>query len=223
MSTLKLLRQKKHEYDFSSANISIFVLVVLHAVGIIGFSSGWESLFMTLTPFNLTLSLVILLLNHQDFNRAFGRFVIACFGAGLAVEIAGVATGIIFGEYHYGRTLGVKVAGVPLTIGMNWLILVYCSGVLLHKFQWPFWLKAALGAAIMTLLDVFMEPVAIRLDFWHWANEEIPFLNYKAWFIISFVLLSLFHLSSFKKINQVAVTLLVIQFAFFMLLNISLF
>ena len=41
-----------------------------------------------------------------------------------ALEVVGAATGLIFGPYTYGRTLGPQLFGVPLLIAFNWLIVI---------------------------------------------------------------------------------------------------
>ena len=43
-------------------------------------------------------------------------------------EILGVNYGLIFGDYIYLDNLGYKVFGVPVIIGVNWIILTYISG-----------------------------------------------------------------------------------------------
>ncbi|MBK9792799.1 MAG: carotenoid biosynthesis protein [Sphingobacteriales bacterium] len=74
----------------------------------------------------------------------------------------------------------------------------------------------------MTLLDVFIEPVAIRLDFWQWQNNVIPFQNYVAWYLISFLLFLFFRRVNGAIQNRIAIIVLAIQFLFFAILNLLL-
>ena len=46
---------------------------------------------------------------------------------GFVVEVVGVQTGLIFGSYSYGATLGVKLFDTPLLIGLNWIFVSYSS------------------------------------------------------------------------------------------------
>jgi putative membrane protein len=46
------------------------------------------------------------------------------------LEALGVATGLVFGPYHYGPTLGPGALGVPFVIAFNWVIVVYGATVL---------------------------------------------------------------------------------------------
>ena len=44
---------------------------------------------------------------------------------GFFVELLGVKTGLIFGNYHYGATFGAKWQDVPYLIGLNWAAMVF--------------------------------------------------------------------------------------------------
>jgi putative membrane protein len=80
-------------------------------------------------------------------------------------------------------------------------------------------LKAVLAAALLVVLDVFIEPVAIRFDYWYWASATVPLQNYVAWFVFSFGCFWLFFNQKKSTKSFVAVTLLLAQFLFFMALN----
>ena len=86
--------------------------------------------FKLASAFNLWVSLILLLLFHQEYNRSFILTAIGIFLAGFFIEVMGVHTGVIFGKYWYGQTLGTKVLDVPLVIGANWLLLIYCSSII---------------------------------------------------------------------------------------------
>jgi len=70
---------------------------------------------------------------------------------GFGVEVLGVKTELIFGSYHYGESLGYKWLSVPLLIGVNWCMLLYCTSQL-SKFK-NFIINALFGAALMVVLD----------------------------------------------------------------------
>ncbi len=201
-------------------NGSIAIILLLHAVGLLGLNSGYRELFLALTPINLFLSFVILFINQQEKNKAFILFCSCIFVLGFSAEVIGVKTGLLFGVYTYGNTLGLKLFNVPLIIGVNWLILVYAAGTILHKLPLHILLKSLIGAAMLTILDVLIEPVAIKFDFWHWENGNIPMQNYIAWFIISFIFLLLYNKFQFNKNNLPAKVLYIVQIVFFIVLNL---
>lgn len=197
----------------------IALLVILHGVGIAGLTSSYQKYFLLLTPLNLLISLGILIRGQTERNKNFIIFCCILFDLGYLVEVAGVHTGMIFGSYAYGSTLGLKLFDVPLIIGVNWLLLVMSAGNILDKHIDNIYVKSLTGASMLTLLDVLIEPVATKLDFWSWENDLIPLQNYIAWFILSFFFLFIFNKFQFGKNNLPAKALYIIQLAFFAALN----
>lgn len=195
------------------------LLTATYLAGIIGLLLPLSaSLFQALTPFNLLLSAAILFSFHRQWNGAFMLFCGICLLSGYFVEVAGVATGLIFGSYAYGPTLGWQLLGVPLIIGLNWLMLIYSTGSICAGLSLPPVLKAGLASGLMVLLDIFIEPVAMAYSFWQWENNVVPWQNYAAWFIISFSLHLLFFLLPFRKKNPAAKYLYLLQLVFFIIL-----
>lgn len=196
------------------------LLTAMYIVGVIGLNiSQTTHLFQWLTPFNLLASLAILLYFHQQWNCSFIIFCVITFLTGFFIEVAGVKTGAIFGQYQYETTLGFKVLEVPPMIGFNWLLLVYCVGSSFCRTSQPIYIKVIYGALVMTMFDFLAEPVAIRLNMWSWKEAIPPVENYVAWFIVSAVLLTLFHALKFRKDNPIALWLLVLQICFFGIQN----
>jgi uncharacterized membrane protein len=82
------------------------------------------------------------------------------FSISLLFECVGVATGWIFGDYHYTDKLGYKFLGlVPLLIPVAWFMMTYPSLVISDAYTrtqnvhaWRL-LIAAVGAVIMTAWD----------------------------------------------------------------------
>lgn len=199
---------------------SSFFVILFHLVGFLGFLSPYATLFKLLVPFHLLFMFGLLLWSHGEKNRSFMLVVGLLYVLGFLVELLGVHTGQIFGSYHYGATLGLKVAQIPLLIGLNWVLLIYSAGVAVNYLPTAnLTLKAALAAALLVLLDFFIEPVAIRFDYWSWMGNAIPLQNYIAWFGFSFLCLIVFYRASFSKKNPVAMVLLLVQFLFFIGLN----
>jgi uncharacterized membrane protein len=232
--TMMNLSQIKSLVTIRYRKTTFIVVALMYIVGTIGLISPLtQPYFKLASSFNLWVSLILLLLFHKEYNKTFVITSIGIFLSGFFIEVIGVYTGTVFGKYWYGETLGIKILEVPLVIGANWLLLIYCSTAVVQKFFEVFekkmpqnswfnyvFLKAIFASILMVLLDFLIEPVAIHLDFWHWQFEKIPAQNFQAWFLISFLFSYCFLNGKFNKINSLAILLFLLQFAFFLSINI---
>lgn len=198
------------------------ILMLFHAVGLVGFSSHWRELFLQLTPFHLLLVFGYLVLFQQHVDGRFLRFMVIVVVSSYLIELVGVQTGKIFGEYKYGEALGIKIGGTPLLIGVLWFLLIYSIGVQLKPLKTHWMLKSFLGATLMLVIDLFIEPVAIELGFWSWTNNAIPVQNYIAWFAISFFYMIIFYQTNFST-NRIAPIIYWMQLGFFMSINLIIY
>ena len=200
--------------------ILISVLIIFYTVGAVGILlEASREQFLSLSFFNLLLSFTILLLGREKRSSIFYLFVAICYVTGIVVEWIGVHTGLLFGEYAYGKNLGLKIMDIPLIIGVNWAMLVFTSGSFVAHLKQANWLKAMISAGLMTGLDAIMEPVAIKSDFWQWEGGVIPFYNYVCWFFISWALLWIGFKLKLIESNKVSKALFILLTVFFTILN----
>lgn len=218
-------------------SIATGVAILFHLTGLAGMLWIDKMSFASLTVLNMLVVLTLIAWTQQQKNAAFYLFAFICYTAGFLVEVIGVHTGLLFGNYVYGSTLGIKLTGVPLLIGLNWFIVVYCCGISMHMLQqrimnklqpedsgkYKWWSIASVvidGALLAVFFDWVMEPVAVSLGFWRWEDGgNIPMLNYLSWFAVSVLLLFVFSKLRFNKNNVFAIHLLLIQFMFFLMLR----
>ncbi|MDX2197093.1 MAG: carotenoid biosynthesis protein [Cytophagales bacterium] len=202
--------------------ISIVVLIFFDAVGLVGYTFvPLGTLFMLLTPYYILLSAAFVFFHEMKFTLYNVLYLSAIFFAGLAVEYLGVSTGVLFGQYYYGNTLGIKLLDVPVVMGINWVLLIYCTHICIQNtFIKHSIIKACVGASILTLLDFFIEPNAILYDYWHWSGNNVPFYNYFCWFAVSFVFLFCALKLKISFQNNIAIPFLAMRFVFFILLYI---
>lgn len=204
----------------------IYLLASMYLAGIIGLSSSASQFFFQfLTPFHLLASLIILILFQVPKERSFWTFLIFCILFGYIIEVLGVKTGLIFGNYKYNNTLGIKIFDVPPMIGIIWFLMVFCIGTLIQaiwKENINTFLKAMIGAIILTIFDFVAEPVAIYQNMWEWNGLLPPLQNYIAWFLVSYALLFSFFKLPFKKNNPIAPPLFIFQILFFFVLRLLL-
>lgn len=208
--------------NYSKVNSSIVILFIFHVVGVIGLSSDYQDLFLRLTPLNLLLSLGLFIWANNDFSVQFYKVVAILFALGFLVEVIGVSTGVLFGEYTYGATLGFKLFETPLMIGVNWILLSLASFGISSFFLKKQLSIILLSSLLMVLMDVLIEPIAISLDFWTWALGDIPLQNYVMWFFVSLIMNAIMSFNRLKIDYRISFGLLLPQILFFTLLSLSL-
>ncbi len=126
------------------------------------------------------------------------------FAVSLLFESVGVATGLIYGAYHYTDKLGPMFLGlVPYLIPVAWFMMTYPSYVMAQRLvpangSSPGWRLAlpAVGAVIMTAWDLAMDPMMVASGHWVWdqpgAYFGVPVQNYWGWWLTIFVTFLLF-------------------------------
>jgi putative membrane protein len=168
-------------------SISIFIIWLFAISGIIGVSSSAQDWFLSLTPLNLALTLVIILIHIKSYNLKVIIALIIPFLLGFIVEALGVNFGLIFGTYTYGQNLGYKVLGVPIMICVNWTLLTVITADVAKYFSKKLIISALIGGVLMTTLDFILEVSAPRFDFWEFENGEVPLQNYVGWLVTAFI------------------------------------
>lgn len=124
----------------------------------------------------------------------------------LAFEAVGVATGAIYGPYHYTDRLGPKIFGlVPIMIPLAWFMMIYSTHGLVNVLTypprrgrgWAVWL-ALISAVAMTAWDLSMDPAMVKAGHWVWHQPGpffgIPVSNYIGWLETTFVVYLLYRL-----------------------------
>lgn len=193
--------------------IFIYLVVSTHLAGVLGLMSSRADLFMLFTPLHLIATTWMLLKSGDGQRYYFGVFVVAV--ATFLIEMLGVNTGLIFGDYQYGGTLGPKLLGTPILIGINWVMLSFGIAHILNLLAKPRTFKILLGATWMVAIDFFIEPVAIAYDFWTWDTTYVPLQNYLGWWLVSgLVFTGLFRFVEFRA-NPLAYWVIGAQMAFF--------
>lgn len=202
---------------------SAVVIGLTYAVGIAGLSlPATRPLFILLTPVHLLLTLGLLLAAERTGQsaRPWGTWLLIA-ALGYGVEVVGVNTGLIFGQYHYGDTWGPQLLHTPLMIGGNWLLLVVAASALLRSWG-ASGMAHTLGVALLLVgLDVVMEPVAMALGMWYWPRGHIPLQNYLGWGATALGLAALYRLRRPAPENPLAGWLLGWQLLFFACLRLT--
>ncbi|NCN04159.1 MAG: carotenoid biosynthesis protein [Spirochaetales bacterium] len=180
----------------NSTLIILGIIGIFYSVGILG--HGLPTIFglmISMTPGFLTVFafFVLFLSIVQDSLRTPVKpqliWILVAYLITFTLEAVGVATGLIFGAYSYGESLGPRLFETPLIIGLNWVIVILGITVAIRKFSSNSLVVSTTVGFLAVGFDFVLEPLAIdpRMDYWTWEGVVIPLHNYVAWFVISFV------------------------------------
>lgn len=197
------------------------LVIIVYTVGIAGMTiPATGELFVRLIPLIIVTSLAVSLAFHRSWDLKTISVFLSIIILSWIVEAAGVATGIIFGSYSYGGSLGSKLLETPLLIGFNWLLLIYGTASLTEKMRTNGIVKIITASALMVLYDLVLEIAAPHLGMWQFESGVAPFRNYAAWFLLSVLFHSIVQLSGIKSFNRIASVIVVVQFIFFSVLAV---
>jgi putative membrane protein len=203
------------------------ILYILFAVGLISHAvPALLPLMLLFTPWTLLLSSILLFAPiFKEKNPFFLIWFVLTYTLTFLLEALGVATGKVFGPYHYGDVLGLQLLDVPLIIGINWVFVVLGAiriSASLLKGERPITklMRALLAALLTTAFDFLLEPAAINLGYWTWHGDGIPLQNYVAWFSISLATALLFQVLAVDVKSKIPVHFFLIQTIFFLMLQI---
>ena len=126
-------------------------------------------------------------------------------------EQVGVATGAIYGPYHYTEALGAKLGHVPIIIPIAWFMMIYPSYVIANLIGTGkpagtgggliriIWLSV-LGAMTMTAWDLAMDPFGSVVSDPSWIWEQggpyfgVPLQNFIGWLLTTFTVYLVYRL-----------------------------
>ena len=195
--------------------------IVFYCVGLIlYFTPVTHDTFILVTPYTLVLVAVAIFSHHKEWNIKTIAVLACIFILSFIIEVIGVATGKLFGIYAYGNGLGVKIADVPLVIGLNWVFLVYASNSIISKYTAKN-IPIIVGAAsLMVLYDILLEKVAPLMDMWLFFKNDAPVSNYVVWFLMALFFNWAIQKFKIDTHNRPARWLFFIQFCFFIVIAI---
>jgi bisanhydrobacterioruberin hydratase len=182
---MKIFHDRAEGYSIIFLVVSFVLGTTLHLIPIL------RPLIVKFTELYLFLanSLVFafgLLNNHRKLS-AFTFWGILTILFLFLIQVIGINTGAIYGLYWFNDTLSTQFANVPIIITFNWAMLILASYGTISKFVKNRYVRALISSLLIVLLDLFMEPVAMKLNYWSWQSNSVPIQNYIAWFLLSYV------------------------------------
>jgi putative membrane protein len=192
----------------------LYFLILVYVSGSIGFVVN-PPFFSPFTPYTLILTCFVFLIHSPLADK---KFIIAFFSIaflGFIIEVIGVKTGLIFGKYSYGNGLGIKLLDVPLIISINWAMLI-CAGIRIVSSIFVNKITVLVVAALLvTLIDLIIEQVAPKLDFWQFESGLPGLHNYLGWIGVAFFIAYFFYPTIIKGNRVVSLIILILQIIFF--------
>ncbi|MGO4818997.1 carotenoid biosynthesis protein [Flavobacterium sp. W22_SRS_FP1] len=197
----------------------LYFLILVYISGSIGFVVN-PSFFSPFTPYTLLLTCFVFLIHSPlaDKKFIFAFFSIAILG--FIIEVVGVKTGLIFGKYSYGNGLGYKFINVPLVISINWAMLICAGIIVVNRIFTNKIIVLVLAALLVTGIDLIIEQVAPKLDFWKFEGGLPDLQNYLSWIGVAFFTSYLFYPTIIKGNRTVSLIILILQIIFFTFLFI---
>jgi putative membrane protein len=106
-----------------------------------------------------------------------------------AVEYVGATTGIPYGEFEYGVSLGPMIREtIPFALPLFFIPLVLNSYLLcllaLGERSRSVFVRVPVVAATVVAVDLVLDPAAVALGFWEYTASGyygVPWLNYAGW------------------------------------------
>lgn len=192
----------------------VYFLILVYVSGAIGWAFSPE-FFSPFTPYTLLLTAFVFLW-HQPFDdKKFMMGFLAVCLIGFLSELLGIKTGWVFGEYCYGKGLGYRFFGVPLTISLNWALMVNAGILVAHTLVKHSLFTPVISSAMITGLDVIIEQSAAKLDFWYFKQGMAGWHNYLGWFFVALFASYLFYPNLKSGNSKIALLVLVLQILFF--------
>jgi len=192
-------------YFYKLLTILLFIFTLLNAYSYFGIIVSWmESSFFTSLPTMIGLTFTLLHAGlRQGWKNALIFFTLSLI-ISLLFEGIGVATGLIYGHYHYTDKLGPLFLGlVPYLIPGAWFLMIYPSYILalwivparIQGWKYNFAI-AAIAGLIMTSWDTVMDPGMVANGYWVWETEGvyfgIPLQNFWGWWLTTFSVVLLY-------------------------------
>jgi putative membrane protein len=197
---------------------ALIFMWIIHLSGLIGIALGYEDFFLPKSPFTLVyLFFITILFIPVDSKKSVLLFS-SFFVTGFVVEWIGVNTGILFGDYYYGKNFGPKIGGIPILIGANWAVLTLTSHVIASKLVDSIVWKAAIGAGLMIFIDFFLERICDYAGYWHFTGGLAGWYNYVCWYVVAFGLHLMAGFFKLQGDHKIALHIYSVQLIFSLLL-----
>lgn len=210
-----------NEYKKNLEKHILPLFIVFYTVGLLLFVLPYtRQIFINITSYTLLLVIGIVFSFHKKWNSKTIFIFLSIILTSFLIEMFGVKSGKIFGNYLYDESLGIKLAETPIIIGVNWLFLVYASRAIATGFFRNKTAIIAVGVVLMLLYDIILEAIAPFMHMWHFTTPYPPMRNFLAWLIAATLFHSLLTVFKIDTDNKPSRKLFWVQICFFSIIAI---
>jgi uncharacterized membrane protein len=115
---------------------------------------------------------------------------------GLTAEVVGVHTGVPFGHYAYGDSLGPTIAGVPAVVALAWTMMAWPAALVARLLVGSTAARVLVGTWALASWDLLLDPQMVAAGHWRWAAprphlpgvETVPLTDLAGWIVVSMVI-----------------------------------
>jgi putative membrane protein len=186
----------------------VTIALVFPVVGAVLLTASAEGLLPALLSFNpllvlagtavMRLPVAAGLLPLVDRRGALALLGIGAYAYG--IELVGIATGLPYGEFSYGASLGPMLFdAVPAALALFFLPLVVDGYLLALRLlgdrATSRWVRVPLAVGCVVAIDLVLDPAAVALGLWSYAGTGlygVPLSNYAGWVLSATVAVGLF-------------------------------
>ena len=192
----------------------LYFLILVYVSGSIGFVVN-PIFFSPFTPYTLLFTCFVFLIHQPISDKKYISAFFSIAVLGYIIELIGIKTGLLFGNYSYGDGLGFKLLDVPLIISINWAMLICAGIVTVRKVFRNKFIVISVTALVVTFIDLIIEQVAHKLDFWQFEGGLPGLHNYLGWIGVVFFTSYIFYPLIIKGNSMVSSIVLILQIIFF--------
>ena len=192
----------------------LYFLILVYVSGSIGFVVN-PTFFSPFTPYTLLFTCFVFLIHQPISDKKYISAFFSIAVLGFIIELIGIKTGLLFGNYSYGDGLGFKLLDVPLIISINWAMLICAGIVTVRKVFRNKFIVISVTALVVTFIDLIIEQVAHKLDFWQFEGGLPGLHNYLGWIGVVFFTSYIFYPLIIKGNSMVSSIVLILQIIFF--------
>jgi len=138
-------------------------------------------------------------------------FIMAASGVGLIMEILGLKFGVPFGGHYAYNPIQASILNVPLSIPLFWSVFIYTGYSIVNSYlKWLNIRKPNLrennlkllplliiaDSLIVVAIDLFMDPLQVRMSNWAWLEGGpyfgVPIGNFIGWLMVAALVSAIF-------------------------------